>query len=230
MNAAGGPPVSRSTDGKFEYPRQPYQEGAKPPLPPETYKEPPPPGWTDESTTTHTHPQGGDNLETVAMDDEGNEGETSNFKPFENSGGVLQPAVVQDYHHVSGAAARMQTFDHNHGFSEPVQHPYGSGVTMQQFDYGHGSYDYNRQPVPAQDVAPMLPGAQVFDYSTGNNQYGNSYMHRDPTHRDKPELMPQSTGIPDFSSLAGELVSLLNFIFMSGILVIKTYVYIVMVP
>ena len=142
------------------------------------------------------------------MEDAGNDGELPPLKPFENSGNVLQPTIVQDYRHTSGNAGKIQTFDHNHGFSEPVQHPYSGGpLPVQQFDYGHGSYDYSRQPEPGQDVAPMLPGAQVFDYSTGNNHFVDPYMSREQPHRDKPEIpvLPQS--LPDFSSLTGELLA-----------------------
>lgn len=200
QGAAGdGPPLPQN-DNNYHHQNHDYHDGVRPPLPPDDKKEPPPPGWSEDVPASDAN-QGVDNMETVAMEDEGTESDVPNFKGYENAGGVLQPPVIQDYHHASSASARMQTFDHNHGFTEPVQHPYGGGVALQQFDYGHGSYDYNRHPVPAQEVTPMLPGAQVFDYSAGNNQYGHDAFHpREHSHRSKPEVMPQA--VPDFSSLS----------------------------
>lgn len=190
-----------------------HQETDAPPLPPEEGSEPPPPGWADSHHTESN--QTGDNIETVAMDDEAVESngaeieeENNRGKNFEHQEERRPPAITQDYNHqpAQPALPPMQTFDHNHGFSREPPQQY-SHVAAQPIDYGHGqSLDYGHQ-------GPLVPGAQVYDYQP---QYDSHYYHQHPYEMErhhprfahehgKPKSHPPVDSVPDLSGLSGKL-------------------------
>lgn len=201
VNVGLQPPVS--VDSQLFHP-----EVDAPPLPPEEPGEPPIPGWQDEADN-----QMGDNMETVAMEDEAEETHKTEPKADDDHGHVehqeereRHPTITQDYNHQPPPALPgMQTFDHNHGFNRPPPLQY-SHVATQPIDYGHGhqSLDYGHQ-------GPLVAGAQVYDYQP---QFDSHYYHQQPYEMErhhrfghehgKPKSHPPVESLPDLSGLSGK--------------------------
>lgn len=195
------PPVSVDS-------QQFHPEVDAPPLPPEESGEPPIPGWQSEESS-----QMGDNIETVAMDDEADETNRAEVEADNDHSHVehqeerqRHATITQDYNHQPPPALPgMQTFDHNHGFNRPPPPQY-SHVAPQPIDYGHGqSLDYGHQ-------GPLVPGAQVYDYQP---QFDSHYYHQHPYEMERHHRFAHEHGkpkghhppvdsVPDLSGLGGK--------------------------
>lgn len=183
------PPLpSDGTDQAF------MQKSSDPPLPPGESELPPPIPEPD-----------GDNLETVAMEDE------SLDTP------VLEQEIAVtrlDYNHGQPVPLPevgpppllpgMQTFDHNHGFTPATGAPAPAFVPAQRFDYGHQSANYDHQK------ASHSSSSQWYDYNhvhgaEHHQQYEPERRHSRHSARHEPP-QPHTPPAMDFATMSGRHV------------------------
>jgi hypothetical protein len=170
------------------------QNSSDPPLPP---------GESEIAPPQPDH--GGDNLETVAMEDE----------PLDATLPEQEIAVTRlDYNHGQPvplpevapppSIPGMQTFDHNHGFTPAAGAPTPAYVPAQRFDYGHQSANYEHQK------ASHPPSPQWYDYNHMHGSEQQQHYEADrhhSRHSSNRTEVPQSHVPPmlDYGSMSGEI-------------------------